>query len=56
MFHAVPTGLFLHQSLGILMGLCLLHLVFVTVAGRLPRVVAAAFVVVFGVFLWLGFA
>lgn len=53
-FKAIPSGIFLQQSLMILMGLCLAHLLFVTVLGRLPRFVAALFIVAFGYFLWAG--
>lgn len=53
-FHAIPSGMFLQQSLMILMGLCLVHLLFVTVLGRLPRFAAALLIMAFGVFLWLG--
>jgi len=53
-FQAIPTGEFLQKSLLMLMGLCLVHLLFVTVLGRLPRFVAAIFIAAFGAFLWLG--
>jgi len=36
------------------MGLCLVHLLFVTVLGRLARFVSVIFIAAFGVFLWLG--
>jgi len=51
-FHTIPTGEFLQRSLFVLMGLCAVHLLFVAVVGRLPRVFAALFVVAFGVFIW----
>ena len=53
-FRAIPTGVFLQQSLLILMGLCLVHLLFVTLLGRLPRFVAAMLIAAFGYFLWAG--
>ncbi len=53
-FQPIAAGAFLQNSLLILMGLSLVHLGFVTVLGRLPRVFAALLVGVFGVFLWTG--
>ena len=53
-FKGIPTGEFLQQALFILMGLCLVHLFFVTILGRLPRFFAALLIVAFGVFLWTG--
>jgi cation:H+ antiporter len=53
-FHSITTGEFLQKSLLILMGLCLVHLLFVTVLGRLPRFVAAVFIAAFCAFLWMG--
>jgi cation:H+ antiporter len=55
-FRAIPAGEFLQHSLLMLMGLCLVHLIYVVVLGRLPRFVAAMLVAAFGVFLWLGLA
>ena len=53
-FHSITTDEFLQKSLLILMGLCLVHLLFVTVLGRLPRFVAAVFIAAFSAFLWMG--
>lgn len=53
-FRAVPTGAFLQHALLILMGLCAAHLLFVVVAGRLPRLFAALFIAAFAVFVWMG--
>jgi len=53
---AIPTGEFLQHSLLILMGLCVMHLVCVTIVGRLPRIFAALFIIAFGYFLWTGMA
>jgi len=53
-FRGIPTGGFLQQSLWILMGLSLAHLVFVAALGRLPRFAAALFIAAFGLFLWMG--
>jgi cation:H+ antiporter len=53
-FHSIPTGAFMQKSLLILMGLCVAHLLFVATVGRLPRVVAALFMLAFGAFVWLG--
>lgn len=53
-FRPIPSGVFLLQSLVILMGLCVLHLLFVVILGRLPRIVAGAFLAAFGWFLWMG--
>ena len=55
-FHAIPTDSFLQQSLWVLMGLSLGHLIFVAVLGRLPRFAAAFFIAAFGYFLWMGLA
>jgi len=55
-FRGIPVGAFLQQSLWILMGLSLAHLVFVAVLGRLPRFAAALFIAAFGYFLWVGLA
>lgn len=55
-FHPIPVGVFLQQSLLILMGLCVAHLLFVATVGRLPRFFAALFLAAFGYFLWAGFA
>jgi len=53
-FRVIPVGEFLQKSLWILMGLCLAHLLFVTILGRLPRFVAAVLIAAFGLFLWMG--
>jgi cation:H+ antiporter len=53
-FRAIPSGDFLHQSLLILMGLCAVHLIFVVVVGRLPRLFAALFIAAFVAFVWMG--
>ena len=55
-FRAIPVGEFLQQSLLILMGLCMAHLLFVITIGRLPRIAAAFFIAAFGWFLWAGLA
>jgi cation:H+ antiporter len=55
-FRSISAGEFLEKSLLILMGLCLLHLLFVTVLGRLPRFVAGIFIAAFIAFLWIGFS
>ncbi|MDH3982289.1 MAG: hypothetical protein OES84_05235 [Kiritimatiellaceae bacterium] len=55
-FHEIPSTGFLQQSLLILMGLCVAHLLFVAILGRLPRVFAALFLVAFGYFIWAGLA
>jgi len=55
-FRAIPASEFLQQSLLILMGLSLAHLVFVAALGRLPRFAAALFIAAFGYFLWVGLA
>jgi type IV secretory pathway VirB2 component (pilin) len=38
------------------MGLSLVHLLFVMILGRLPRLVAVLFLAAFGLFLWFGLA
>jgi len=53
---AIPTGVFLQHSLLILMGLCAAHLLLIMMVGRLPRLLAALFIVAFGYFLWTGMA
>ncbi len=53
-FQAIPSGPVLQQSLLMLMGLCMAHLLFVITLGRLPRPFAALFLVAFAVFLWMG--
>jgi cation:H+ antiporter len=53
-FRAIPAGPFLDKALLILMGLSLVHLLFVVVLGRLPRLVAVLFLVAFALFLWTG--
>jgi len=53
-FRVIPASDFLQQSLLILMGLCAAHLLFVVALGRLPRILAALFIVAFGYFLWSG--
>lgn len=53
-FRAIPASEFLQQSLLILMGLCLTHLFFIMLLGRLPRFVAIIFLFAFGYFLWAG--
>jgi cation:H+ antiporter len=55
-FRAIPAGTFLQHSLLILMGLSLVHLLFVMILGRLPRLVAVLFLAAFGLFLWFGLA
>ena len=55
-FRPIASGEFLQHSLLIMMGLCTVHLLFVAVAGRLPRVVAALLMAAFGWFLWSGLA
>ncbi|MBC8206711.1 MAG: sodium:calcium symporter [Kiritimatiellales bacterium] len=55
-FRPIASGEFLQHTLLILMGLCAVHLLFVAVAGRLPRVVAALLMAAFGWFLWSGLA
>jgi len=50
----IKTGAFLQTSLSILMGLCAAHLLFVVLVGRLPRLFAAVFLIVFVWFLWSG--
>ncbi len=54
-YSALPVGAFLRQSLLILVGLCIVHLLFVMVLGRLPRWAAAGLLAAFGYFLWSGF-
>ena len=53
-FHPIQTTPFLQQALLVLLGLCGVHLVFVALLGRLPRVVAAGLLAGFGWFLWAG--
>ncbi len=53
-FHAIPAGDFLTNALYILMGLSLLHLLCITLIGRLPRFVALALIAAFAAFIWLG--
>ncbi len=53
-FRAIPATAFLMQSLLILMGLCIAHLLLILVLGRLPRFIAALFLAAFGYFLWAG--
>ncbi|QBG47522.1 sodium:calcium symporter [Verrucomicrobia bacterium S94] len=55
-FRDIPGSEFLQQSLLILMGLCAVHLLFVVVLGRLPRIVAVLLLAAFGYFLWTGMA
>lgn len=55
-FHAIKATDFLQQALLILMGLCGVHLLFVVLLGRLPRLFAALFLAAFGWFLWMGLA
>jgi cation:H+ antiporter len=53
-FRPIASGEFLQHSLLALMGLCVVHLLLVATVGRLPRVVAALLIAVFGWFLWTG--
>ncbi len=53
-FRAIETGAFLQRSLLVLMALCGVHLLFVVLVGRLPRLFAGLLVAAFGYFLWAG--
>lgn len=53
-FNDIPTTGFLQQSLLILMGLCGVHLLFVVLLGKLPRLAAAGLLAAFGYFVWMG--
>ncbi len=53
-FRAIPSGEFLQRSLLILMGLCIAHLLFIALLGRLPRFFAVLFIMAFAAFVWLG--
>lgn len=53
-FHEIPTSVFFQQSLLILMGLCGVHLLFVVILGKLPRIAAALLLAAFGYFVWTG--
>lgn len=53
-FSDIPASGFLQRSLLILMGLCLAHLLFVVILGKLPRLAAAVLLGAFGYFLWTG--
>ncbi len=53
-FQAIPTDAFLQKALLILMGLCGIHLLFVMLFGRLPRIFAALLIAAFSAFIWLG--
>lgn len=53
-FRPVAAGDFLQKALLMLMGLGVIHLLFVVLIGRLPRLGAAVLLAAFGVFLWLG--
>ena len=55
-FENIPAALFLQQALLILIGLCAAHLLCVAIFGRLPRIMAALFLGVFGYFIWAGLA
>jgi len=55
-FHPIVAGNFLRQSLLVLIALCLVHLLFVVILGRLPRLFAVTFLIAFGIFIWLGIA
>jgi len=55
-FSDIPASGFLQRSLLILMGLCLAHLLFVVILGKLPRLAAAVLLGAFGYFLWTGLA
>jgi cation:H+ antiporter len=49
----ISASVFLNQSLWLLTGLCLMHLFFITLFGRLPRFMGGVLLAVFGAFLWL---
>jgi len=53
-FRPIASSGFLQQSLLILMGLCVLHLLCVVSIGRLPRIFGALLLAAFGYFLWAG--
>ncbi len=55
-FTDIAASGFLQQSLLILMGLCLAHLLFVLLLGRLPRIAAALLLATFAYFVWSGLA
>lgn len=53
-FHPVPCSPFLQQSLLGLIGLSAVHMFFILILGRLPRIIAALLFGAFGAFLWFG--
>lgn len=53
-FREAAVHAFVQQSLLILMALCLVHLLFVVILGRLPRFAGAVLLAAFGYFVWIG--
>jgi cation:H+ antiporter len=54
LYHTMVMPPFFHMAMFILLGATLVHLVFVTVLGRLPRFAGVALVAAYGFFLWKG--
>ena len=54
LYHTMTMPPFFHMAMFILLGATLVHLVFVTVLGRLPRFAGVALVAAYGFFLWKG--
>jgi cation:H+ antiporter len=55
LYHTMPMPSFFHLGMLILLGSTLVHIFFVAVFGRLPRLVGAVLVFAYGWFLWKGF-
>ncbi len=54
LYHTMPMPPFFQTGMFLLLGATLLHIVFVALFGRLPRVAGLALVVAYGYFLWKG--
>jgi len=54
LYHTMPMPAFFHTGMLILLGSTLVHIFFVAVFGRLPRLVGVVLVFAYGWFLWKG--
>ena len=54
LFHAMPLPAVFRESMLILLGSTAVHILFVTIFGKLPRFAGAALVAAYGWFLWKG--
>ena len=54
LYHTMPMPPFFQTGMFLLLGATLLHIVFVTLFGRLPRIAGLALVGAYGYFLWKG--